>query len=250
VDESGSAKALDLLRHAVDRIRELAPSEYLGLPATELIAIKMMWQSVSKSEAIHSLLGDGFSDEASILLRSQMWDVQRLIYMDQNPDDRYALLFGVGNKQIHNLDSLASVAEEIGLDTTAIREAVSKQRQAFEEARAKRGVSRLRRFPEGLGIARNIGRLTDMLGHQMYSANAHSAAWSMLANVTILEDGKVNLSSRNEKSGYVIGIAQSSAEYLIEGATVTAQAHEWELLPELLEWRVEIDRRIKQLNRQ
>ncbi len=243
------ARALDLLRQAIDAVHDLTPKEYRVPAAIEFIAVKMMWQSVSKCEAIHNLASNGLLDEASIVLRSLMWDVQRLIYMDQNPEQRNALLFGLANKHIHNLEDLATIAEQIGVDAQILRESVIKQRQAFEKARTALEVTKLKRFPsEGLDIARSIGRLNDMLDHQMLSGNAHSAALSMLTNVSAQKEGKVHLSSRNKKPGFVSGITASAVDYLFKGAIATARAQGWDSSRELLKRYAETKQQIKQLD--
>lgn len=251
MDDPKFTESLALLRQAIDTVNGLTPKEYPKIPAIEFLAIKMMWQSVSRCDAIHLLLMDGLLDDATILLRSLMWDAQRLIYMDQNPDDRVALLMGLGNKQIHNMEALAKIVEELGLDSKTMREEVIRRRQQFEKARSARGIGKLKKFPaEGLGIARNIGRLSDMLGHQMYSASTHSAALSMFTNVSETADGEVTFSSRNRAPGYVGGTASSACEYLFEGAIATAKALGWDTKKELREQYAETTGKYERLFRQ
>lgn len=216
------------------------------MPAIELIAFKMMRQSISRCDSIHLLLTDGLLEDATILLRSLMWDAQRLIYLDQNSNDRVALLFGMGYQSIQNLEDLASKAEANGLDAAVIRSAVVKQRQMIGEAIAAHGGVKRKKFPkEGAGLAKSIRRPTDTLGHQMYSATAHSAALSIFTNVSISEDGKVNLSSRNKSPGYVSGIAWSAIEHMFEGVIATAKAQEWDTLDKLREQYAETSAKFK-----
>ena len=248
MDDPIFTEALALLRQGIDAVHDLTPKEYPQIPAIEFTATKMMWQSISRCEAVHLLLTEGHLDEATILLRSLMWDAQRLIYMDQNPDDRIALLLGLGNKQTHNMEALVRIAEELELDAEIFRQEVINRRQQLERARSARGVGELKRFPsEGIDIARSIGKLNDMLGHQMYSANTHSAALSIFTNVSITEDGTVNLTSRNKAPRYVSGAARSAVEHLFDGAIATAKAQEWKTVDELRRCYKEIDGNFERL---
>ena len=98
MNDSVVTSAVALLRQGMDTVVELTPKQDRELPVIEYFPMKMTWQLISRCEGIHLLLNDGLLDEASILLRSLMWDSQRLIYLDHNPDDRAALILGLHQK--------------------------------------------------------------------------------------------------------------------------------------------------------
>jgi hypothetical protein len=157
--------AFALLRRAIDAVIDLAPKEAHELAVIEYFPMKMTWQSVSRCEGILLLQRDGLLDEACILLRSLMWDAQRLIYLDKHPDERVALILGLQQDQLNNWQSLCKVAKERGRDPEPLLSTIKLKRQQIENAKLKHGIGRLKKFPkEGIGIARSVRRPSDMIG--------------------------------------------------------------------------------------
>jgi len=235
-------QALTLLRQAIDAVIDLTPKGVRELPVIEFMPTKMMWQAVSRCEAIHRLLSDGLLGEATILLRSLMWDAQRLIYMDQYPQQRSALILGLLEKHLRNWEELARLAEERGREEKPVRQKVKEQRRQLEQLRMSHGVGKLKKFPsEGYNIVRRTNRLSDMIGHKMFSISAHAAAQSMFVGESRTDDGEMRLFSRNKNPVYVNGVAGSASEYLFEGTIATAKAQEWDTWDELRERYAEID---------
>lgn len=249
MDDPIFTDALALLRQAIDEVHGHMPKEYreFDLPAIELTALKMMRQSISRCDSIHLLLTEGLLEDATILLRSLMWDAQRLIYMDQHPKDRISLLLTLENKKTNNMEGQANIAKELDLDVTIMRKEVTKRRREYEKARLAYGAGKPKTFPEGEGMARSIGRLTDVLGHKMYSASTHGAALSVFSNVAIGEGGKLKLLSRNKSPGYVSGVAWSASEYLFEGVIATAKAQGWNTVDQLRELYAETNGEFERL---
>jgi hypothetical protein len=168
--------------------------------------------------------------------------------MDKHPDHRIALILGLHQSQLNNWEDLSKLAEERGRDVEPLRETIKLRRRQIDKARMKHGIGRLKTFPaEGIGIAREIGRLSDMIGHKMYSIAAHNSAQSMLVGELRGNDGSVKLFSRNKHPTYVSGIAGSASEYLFEGTIATAKAQDWETLPELFQKYSEIDAEFESL---
>ena len=240
------SEALDLLRQSIETIVTHTPTQTRELPVLEVMPVKMTWQLLGRCEAIHHLLDDGLLDEATIILRSLMWDAQRLMYLDKHPDWRKALILGMEEDQLKKWEALARQAGKRGRDPQSIHDYVRDRRQQIQ--RIGLPIGRRRKFPpEGSGIGKILGRESDIIGHQMYSHAAHSAAWSQLVNTRTTEDGEFQLILRNKNPRLVGGVAWSAIEYLFQGTIATAKAQEWDTLDELRERYAEIDGKFERL---
>lgn len=246
MDDPVFVAALELLKKGIAAVDATTPKEERELPVLEAMPVKITWQLVARCEAIHHLLADGLLDEATIILRTLLWDSQRLMYMDKHPEWRKALVLGMEEEQLKNWESLARQAERRGRDEEQIHEFVRTRRKQLQAIGLS--VGRQRKFPpEGGALAKAMERDSDEIGHLMYSQAAHSAAWSQTVNIQKTDDGKYHHFLRNKTPGLVAGVACSAVEYLLEGTIATARAQDWDTLDELREKYEEINVEIEAL---
>ena len=240
MDDPLFAAAIELLKRSTEAVQAATPKRDRELPNLEALPVRMTWRLVARCEAINNLLADGLLDEATILLRTLMWDCHRLLYMDKHPDRREALILRLEQDRLTNLENLTRLAEERGRDVKELRKDIEKRRRDVQRVSLPYG--RLKPFPQdGDSLARSLDREGDIVNHKMFSHAAHSAAWSQVANFQKTEDGHFHLNLRNKSPRLVAAVANHAAEYLFLGTIATARAQEWQTLDELREKYREVE---------
>lgn len=248
MDDPNSVAALDLLKRGIADVDSATPKGPRELPVLEAMPVKMTWQLVARCEAIHHLLADGLLDEATLILRTLLWDSQRLMYMDQHPEWRKALILGMEEEQLKKWEQLGKQAAKRDRDPEAIIKHVRNRRKQLQELGLP--VGRHRKFPEGSGMANELGRESDLIGHLMYSHAAHSAAWSQTVNIQKSDAGGLQHFLRNKSPRLIVAVAGCAIEYLFKGTIATAKAQEWDTLDELRQQYEQISGKLEGLHDQ
>lgn len=226
--------ALVLLRSSVNTVNCLTPKARRTNPLGDLRPTKMFWQLFRRSDAIQFLLKEGFLDDAMILLRSCMWDAQRLIYLRQNPADRDALVLGLEVDMITNWENLASIEKAAGRDTREFDRKIQERRTGLENARERRGIGKKKSFPkEGSNLARAIGRSSDQIGHKFFSISSHGASLSPVMEMQVDNENAISLYVRNKNPIFVAYVAWATSEYLFEAAVALGAIQGWDTLADL-----------------
>ena len=179
-----------------------------------------------------------------------IFDVHRLVYIEQNPNERAGLALRIRHGEIQNWEDLARIVEEarVDRDTAVIYARVEEAKADINSAMTRFGVERLPRFPgEGKDMAKSVGRISDLVGHKMYSMTTHGAGQSLLQLDIITDDGERMIHYKNDAPNLRIGVTHSAAEYLFVGTIAVAKWQQWPLLSELESAWAEIDSEFQSL---
>jgi hypothetical protein len=154
-------------------------------------------------------------------------------------------------QKICNWEDLVTIAKEARIDFE-VEPTLAKLREENQKVQRKMkqlGVKKLIKFPgQGAAIARTLGRLADIVGHKMYSLEAHSAVLSPV-NIGLKkgEDNENYFYLRDKNPNLVYGASHSAAEYLFEATIAIASWQEWSTLEKVKTIYQTIDAKFKNL---
>lgn len=235
MNDTANRRSLKYFQQGIDAVTDLTPKERRQTQELEFIPIRIQWGTVRTSQAILKCLDEGFLSEAVVLLRSLMFDVHRLIYLEQNSDHFQELLISYLEKNLNRLSGIAKGPLPTGSKHTqsTLENKIQEKRQNIELLKIKFGIKKCRKFPaEGANIAKKIGRDHDLVGHNLYAIITHDAAWNTQA-ILKASDGEQQLYLLNKEPKYVAGAAASATEYLFEGTVALAKLFHWNSLADI-----------------
>jgi hypothetical protein len=236
-DDANFQASLELLNDAIASVNALTPKGCRDLPGLEVVALRMFWQSFSKCRAIHLLVSNGCIGEAAIALRSLMFDCHHLLYLKNHPAERDGLLLSLREREIRNMQRVARVASKAGMakDIGRILEKTEEDLRELERERIELGAKEDTKFPnQGAKMARKLGRLSDVVGYEMFSSIVHGAALGPVRiGLRKIKDREVNLELADKNPKLAYGAAYDAIEFLFEASIAVATWEEWDTLEEL-----------------
>jgi hypothetical protein len=177
-----------LLDHHEGEVSEMPPGDG---------QILVMYSRVrSLLEGVRVLLDARLPEEAIILGRELFTDSLHLMELAHRGDDRAALLLGMANRALTQIDNMEQQALALGMRSAeqveAVLEQVKHQRKRIEDYRQRNSLGQFAKFPHEKQLATTLGRLGEYMDFELANLYVHEPVMAQ--------------SGRTIKAGDVVGI--------------------------------------------
>jgi hypothetical protein len=228
-----AAQADDLLQ----LVRQKTPKGPLDISPPHVHILGMFWRALRLYDGVLLLLKAELPEEAAFLARSLFEESLRLRQLEEDSQDRDALILQWANRSIDQKRGLMEVARRLGLDSDpeidGIVAALDRDRDGLQKRARRHGITKFRPFRSVRDASVRFDRKKEYWIYEWAHESVHGTDAAWLYGRRRTAENEARLYAKTSDPGLRAGFAAFAARSMIDAMEATSKIFGWPVLPEL-----------------